>query len=171
MRHFYVCGLLLLWISTTKAIEPETNAIHLDLVTYKQLGGEVRSRQGSVILVDFWASYCQPCLQKLPHVIALYNKYRRLGLQVVTVSLDDVRDGAQRELVKRILVQQQAMTRNLQLTEDASFWSARLKMDHIPTMMLFDDQGRLINRWTGSEINLAAIEKRIVELLPHAQPK
>ena len=45
--------------------------IRLDLVTYKQLGNEIKGLQGKVILVDFWADYCQPCKQKFPAVLAL----------------------------------------------------------------------------------------------------
>ena len=56
------------------AQQPADN-VRLDLVTYKQLGSEIKNLQGQIILVDFWADYCQPCKQKFPHVLALQRKF------------------------------------------------------------------------------------------------
>ncbi|HVU01997.1 MAG TPA: TlpA disulfide reductase family protein [Polyangiaceae bacterium] len=41
-----------------------------------------------VVLVDFWATYCEPCLASMPHLDALYEKYRARGFVVLGVSID-----------------------------------------------------------------------------------
>jgi peroxiredoxin len=41
-----------------------------------------------VVLVDFWATYCEPCLVSMPHLDALYEKYKARGFVVLGVSLD-----------------------------------------------------------------------------------
>lgn len=141
------------------------DTVRLDLVTYKQLGSEIKNLHGKVVLVDFWADYCQPCKQKFPRVVALHRKYANQGLTVVSVSVDDVADPNARERAKAYLMQQHATCRNFLLAEKPEVWVPKLKMDSIPAMILFDQEGRMINRWAGNEINLTAIESRIAELV------
>ena len=47
------------------------------------------SLRGQVVLLDFWASWCKPCRQENPTVVAAYNKYKNEGFTVYSVSLDE----------------------------------------------------------------------------------
>jgi thiol-disulfide isomerase/thioredoxin len=49
----------------------------------------VADYKGKVVLVDFWATWCVPCVMEMPNVIATYNKYHDKGFEIVGVSLDD----------------------------------------------------------------------------------
>jgi cytochrome c biogenesis protein CcmG/thiol:disulfide interchange protein DsbE len=50
---------------------------------------ELSSYRGKVVILDFWATWCSPCRTEIPFLVALQNKYRSQGLQVIGVSLDD----------------------------------------------------------------------------------
>jgi peroxiredoxin len=45
--------------------------------------------KGTVVLIDFWASWCGPCRRNNPHLVKLYKKYHEKGLEILGVSLDE----------------------------------------------------------------------------------
>ncbi|MHC4586004.1 MAG: peroxiredoxin family protein, partial [Planctomycetota bacterium] len=44
--------------------------------------------QGKVLILDFWATWCPPCVKEIPHFIELYEQYKDKGFEIVGISLD-----------------------------------------------------------------------------------
>lgn len=51
--------------------------------------------KGKVVLVNFWATWCAPCMQELPHLQALYSNLKDRGFRIVGVAIDDTAENVQ----------------------------------------------------------------------------
>jgi thiol-disulfide isomerase/thioredoxin len=58
----------------------------------EMLGADLAARKGRVVLVNFWATWCRPCLTEIPELMALEGEYADQGLDLVAVSLDNPAD-------------------------------------------------------------------------------
>lgn len=64
----------------------------LPALTAKDLGGEEHDLlewRGKVILLNFWASWCSPCMLEIPHLIRYQSRFGKNGLQVIGIGLDE----------------------------------------------------------------------------------
>lgn len=71
-----------------------TAAIHsvAPELSFTDLAGkklELSSYRGKVVILNFWATWCEPCRAEIPRFVDLQNKYRDRGLQIIGISLDD----------------------------------------------------------------------------------
>lgn len=101
------------------------------------------SKIGSkVLLIDFWASWCQPCRMENPSVVKAYTDFHKKGFDIVGVSLDRNKEA----WVKAIADDKLAWTH----VSDLQFWnSAAAKLyavNSIPANFLLDDKGTIIAR-------------------------
>lgn len=76
------------------AEDAEASAIELRAVDRAAFDALIAEQHGKVVLVDFWATWCGPCLKQLPHTAELAQAHASNGLVVVTVSVDEPEDAA-----------------------------------------------------------------------------
>ncbi len=162
MRHLLMVGLVLGCAHATTAAPP--GAVQIDDVSYKELVAEVNALKGRVVLVDVWGMFCGPCREKIPRVVELQKKYGNAGLSVITVSVDPAGDTEAVANAKQFLGQYRAETRNVHLKDPVALWAGKFKTNSVPLFYLFDQQGRLVERYDG-RFDPVAVDRQIRDLL------
>ncbi|MFN3202476.1 MAG: TlpA family protein disulfide reductase [Bradymonadia bacterium] len=95
--------------------------------------------RGKAVLVNFWASWCAPCVKELPVLAELYRRHHREGFEVVAISLDA-------QASEAMLVKQRLKLPFLIVGDPKGTEAAKMAVSSLPASMLFDQQGRLVWR-------------------------
>ncbi|MEY4331917.1 MAG: hypothetical protein RJA92_726 [Bacteroidota bacterium] len=103
---------------------------------------KLSSFRGKYVLIDFWASWCRPCRQENPNVVAAYNKYKAKNFTVLGVSLDQDKNN----WIQAIAADKLTWTH----VSDLKYWSNEVAqlyhIQSIPANLLIDPTGRIIGK-------------------------
>ncbi len=153
---------VLLGVGPLRAEQPGRSLLHKPAPQFarKDLSGkqvDLRTFRGRVVLLNFWATWCAPCQQELPHFAAWQKQYGPAGLQIISVAMDD----------------DQAMVRTTERRLDLNFpvimGDERLGTLYggilgLPITYLIGRDGKALARFEG-EADLDAMENKIQALL------
>lgn len=130
----------------------------------KDINGDIfdlNERRGEVILIDFWASWCEPCLKDLPVLKAEFEKYKNDGFQIVSISRDQNLESWRKSIIKNET--QQFV--HISTVENNSSIEDFYVITGIPVKFLIDRNGIIIKRWRGgSEEILQDVQNELSKL-------
>lgn len=113
--------------------------------------------KGKVVIIDFWATWCGPCVRELPNVRAVHEKYKDRGLEIVSISLDEQRDRFESFVKSNGMPWRHVM--------DGGGWNTRLAkkygVNSIPRMMVIDHEGTCVADKVRGERLDSAVEQAI----------
>lgn len=126
----------------------------------QQILSHIRTLNAPLVLVNFWASWCEPCKVEFPHILALKKNYTDKGLQVLFVSVDEATDLPAAEKFLRD-----------QKVDFPSFYKGKQSLKFVaeifpkwtgavPATVLFGPAGQIVDSWEG-DTNLEEFEAKI----------
>jgi cytochrome c biogenesis protein CcmG/thiol:disulfide interchange protein DsbE len=122
----------------------------------------MRRYRGKLVLLNFWATWCAPCLTEIPTFKAWQNTYGAAGLQIVGISMDDDSAPVKRAYEKYHLNYPVAMGD----TQLARSFGGVLGL---PLSYLIGPDGRVVGRYQG-ELDVTQLEAKIKSMLPRLHP-
>jgi len=131
-----------------------------DLKLANPAGKEIAlsSLRGKVVLIDFWASWCRPCRQENPNVVAAYQKFKDKGFDIYSVSLDQKADKWKEAIEADKLIWASHVS-------DLGGWNsaaaAQYSVRSIPSSFLIDKDGKIIAKNLRGE----ALDAKLAEVL------
>lgn len=112
--------------------------------------------RGKVVLIDFWASWCRPCLAEFPNVKRVYSRFSDKGFEILGVSLDREESAWKNSIISQGLIWKHV--------SDLKYWSSApakmYKISSIPSTILIDKDGKIIAKNLRGE----ELERKLEEL-------
>lgn len=141
----------------TSSVKPGSEAPNFALPDVQERRVRLSDFRGKVVLLDFWATWCGPCLEELPDLKALHEKYKDKGFTIVGLSMDEESAKAIKPFVKENEIPYPILISGGAPPEGYSVFG-------LPTAYLIDSKGKIVKNYIGYKYP-AELEKDVSSLL------
>ncbi len=157
-----LCFVLLFLLSSCGKEKEESTLSSAPNFTLQTLDGKevtLSELKGKVILLDFWATWCGPCRESIPHLIQLYKNYQKDGLVVIGMNVEKGEMDTVRRFVKSLDIPYPITLSPDEVQRD-------YRVSGLPTTILIDKQGRIREKMVGFTSEIAKqMTAKVVTLL------
>jgi len=125
-----------------------------ELLTGKEIA--LKQFRGKVVLIDFWATWCAPCIREIPNVKKVYSEYHKQGFEIISISLDQSKGVCER------FVKLEKMNWH-HIYDGEGRLARRYGVRGIPTMYLLGKDGRVVSNTARGRMLETAVRQALAE--------
>ncbi|MGB9627175.1 MAG: peroxiredoxin family protein [Thermodesulfobacteriota bacterium] len=128
-------------------------------------GGEITlsKLKGKPILLDFWATWCAPCRDSIPHLISLYNTYQDKGAEVIGISMDKGEIEKVKNFVRSLNIPYPIVIASAEVIQ-------KYRVTNLPTTFFIDKEGKIHEKIVGFNPKIAQRMRALMEELSSGKP-
>ncbi|WP_240377638.1 TlpA family protein disulfide reductase [Bacillus piscicola] len=131
------------------------------LPMYNGNEGSLSNYEGNVVIMNLWASWCDPCRREMPELMKLHQEYKDKGVTVVTVNMNSY-ERTQEEAEK--FVKEHDMEQTPAMIDEEGEVADLYNLQLLPTTYILDENRKIVDKIAG-ETNFEQLENKIKEHL------
>ncbi|MFB3895759.1 MAG: TlpA family protein disulfide reductase [bacterium] len=132
--------------STLKQLEWIGKPVSIQFTAIDGKQVDISQMKGKIILIDFWATWCHPCVREIPNIVKLYKKYHKKGLEIIGIDFDEDKELLTQMIEKKQIPWPQYF--------DGKQWGNKFGQEFgitaLPTMWLIDKTGNVVDVHTNA---------------------
>ncbi|MSN25440.1 MAG: redoxin domain-containing protein [Geobacter sp.] len=133
-------------------------APNFKVVTTSGQAVSLENYRGYVLIVDFFATWCQPCRQSIPHLVEMNRKYGKQGLQILGLSADENGERAVKSFAAEYRINYPLALAGDEATGDFGIRS-------VPVMFVIDKKGAIAEVYRGFSSEMGNRMEQLVKRL------
>lgn len=142
---------------TSNVVKPAAtgniSGIELIPITYQEWTQKLAGYAPDIVVVDMWATWCAPCIERFPKMVELHKKYGDRGVRFVSMNLDSREDEPALKMAEQFLINTNATFENYMMNENLLKAFEMLDLLGIPTVLVYGPDGQERFRLTGDNPN------------------
>ncbi|MBA2173826.1 thiol-disulfide oxidoreductase ResA [Halobacillus locisalis] len=119
---------------------------------------DLRDLEGKGVMLNFWATYCEPCKDEMPYMEELYDKYENQGVEILAINLDST------DIVVERFLQEYGLTFPI-LRDESGQVMDLYQIGPIPTSIFINPEGEIVEQVRGA-LTLSKLDGYLQQITP-----
>ena len=146
-----------------------TSSTEMQPINFTEWDGILENQLGNITVVDFWAGWCLPCIERFPHMVKMHHKYKDRGVRFLSLNLDEQGDKESIDWANDFLERVKADFPNYHMNENMTEAFERLDLLGLPTVRIYTTDGTEAYRLSGDnpyqQFTETDVENAVLDLL------
>ena len=138
-----------IWAKNTDGQSTANTSTELQPISFAQWDGILEKQLGNITVVDFWAAWCSPCIERFPLMVEMHHKYKDRGVCFISLNLDEQGDKESIDWANDFLGRIKAVFPNYHMDENMTEAFERLDLLGLPAVRIYATDGTEAHRLSG----------------------
>lgn len=145
----------------------DSSRYDMTAVTYQQWQQALEQYQGKIVVVDAWATWCESCIKRFPHMVDLAEKYSDENVQFISLNLDDRNATEELNIAREFLETMQADFPHYTMNENMMDAFDKLGFMSLPVVLIYNVDGSEAYRLSVDNPNQQFTDRDVEQAIIH----